>query len=150
MRVRIHWPRLRCMVSSMGVYRRSMPTLTRTRDCGSRLAERLAQPLSRRRALLAREEVETRLNRVPCHHGIFVKVQSCTAVKPFMSIANSQQSRPPHMPILCLLSVCASRRSPERQNPPHHHFSFHSFLQNFASPTLISRIALRQAHSYCT
>jgi len=87
-RVRIHWPRLRCMVSSMGVYRRSMPTLTRTRDCGSRLAERLAQPLSRRRALLAREEVETRLNRVPCHHGIFVRVQSCTAVEPFMSITN--------------------------------------------------------------
>jgi len=107
-RVRIHWPRLRCMVSSMGVYRRSMPTLTRTRDCGSRLAERLAQPLSRRRAFLAREEVETRLNSVPCHHGIFDKVQSCTAVKPFMSLTNSQQSRPPHMPIPCLLSVCAS------------------------------------------
>jgi hypothetical protein len=81
--VATHWPRLRCKVSLMGVCCR-LAALTRTRDCGSGLAERVAKGLSRRRALFSRKEVETRLNRVSCHHGIFVK-RSCTAGEPFMS-----------------------------------------------------------------
>ena len=67
-----------------------LATRTRTRDCGRRLAKRLAQRLSRRRALLSCKEVETRLDRVPCHH----RIVNCRQLqlKPFMSIANNQQS----------------------------------------------------------
>lgn len=71
-----------------------MPTRTRTRDGGSGLAKRLAQRLSRRRALLARQEVETRLNRVPCHHGIFVELGSISYGCEAIHVNHPQSTKP--------------------------------------------------------
>jgi hypothetical protein len=108
-RVRTHWPYLLCVVSLIAASSR-FATRTRTRDCGSRLAKRLAQRLSRRRALLSRKEVETRLNCVPCHHRIFVSclLQSTSHSCQSPTINKARFVGPPHMPIHWLLSVCAS------------------------------------------